>query len=101
MKRGTKRQLKSILGRKAAWTVAGGLGAMAAGSLTLRLLEAGWRSALHEEPPTRTRKRPASWAATLAWTAGTAAVVGVASLLADHGSRHALTVATGRNEPKR
>ena len=95
-----KKRIRNAVAKRASWTIAGGAAAMLASSATKRALEVGWRAAAKQDPPRRPGHKGASWTSVLLWTAGSAALISVASMLADHASRRALAQVTGWREPR-
>lgn len=72
--------------QKTIWKVVATGTAVAAGLVTKKLLEAGWRAATKESPPNRPEDPAVGWMQAVGWTAATGMAVGVAKLVAARGA---------------
>lgn len=95
-----KRRMRMRMARKAPWSIASGAAALLAGAAVNQALESGWQRKTRRRPPTISGgNKGDGWVRTLAWTAGAAAIVGAASLLAEEGTRVGLSRLTGKKPP--
>lgn len=60
--------------------------ALLAGALVKKALEAGWKTAKHEDPPKNPAANDVSWKDAIIWTLATGVVVGLTKLLVKKGT---------------
>jgi hypothetical protein len=87
--------------RSAAWALVGASAALVASTLTERSIDAGYRATRGRRSPLDPRRRNAGWPETILFTLGSAAVVGLAQLMARRGTEAGWTRVTGRKPPRR
>jgi hypothetical protein len=73
--------------------------AIAAGAITKRALDAGWRAATDDDPPDDPESLTIGWKDALLWTTVSAVVIGVAQLTARRGAALGWRHVTGKRPP--
>ena len=77
------------------WKVAGTLSGIAAGSVTRRLLQLGWRRTRGGDPPTNPASPSTRWSEALAWAVASGVAMAVTRMVSQRGAAGAWKAATG------
>ncbi len=86
--------------QKASWALISAGSAMLAGAIVDRALSRSFKSYYSERSPTDPTSRDFSWMRAMAWTAGTAAIVGMTQRAALRGAALGWKKKTGKLPPR-
>lgn len=84
---------------KILWKVAAAGTAIAAGLVTRKALERGWRALRHEDPPGNPADASTGWGEAIAWSLATGVGLAAAKLVATRGAAAGWEKATGTRPP--
>ena len=82
------------------WLIVASAASALAAPIAERVLSAGWRRAMDDDPPVDLTGSEISWSEVLAWTAASAIVVGLAQVAARRSAALAWYRVTGARPPR-